>query len=148
VTITPAQFVAFQAMLVGDEETFKLLTAAADFHEGEGFSVLIASAFFAAAQRHFPPGWTHADVVRFVGHLRAGDGEMGETLSPTAAEQMLLTALTGAPMAGMFDENAKALAQIVLLAGLVSDLNAQDRYVFSAEARERTDAWMAQHNLQ
>jgi len=143
-TVTPAQFAALRAALTGDEETFERLTAAADFLNGEGFPVLVATAFVEAARQRFPPGWSRGDVVRFVGHLRARDGGAHEDLSATAAEQMLLSVLSEEPIAGEFNENAKGIAQVALLTELVSDLNEQDLSMFLAEVREQADAWLAQ----
>jgi hypothetical protein len=144
-TVTPDQFAALQAALAGDEETFERLAAAADFLNGEGFPVLVATAFVTAAQRRFPPGWSRGDIVRFVGHLRAHDGGANADLSAMTAEQMLISVLSGEPIAGEFDENAKGIAQFALLAELVSDLNEHDLSMFLAQAREQADAWLAQH---
>ena len=147
-TVTPAQFAALRAALTGDEETFERLTAAADFLNGEGFPVLVATAFVAAARQRFPPGWSRGDVVRFVGHLRARDGGAHEDLSATAAEQMLLSTLRGEPMGGQFDDFMKGYAQFALLAELVRDLNEQELSTFLAAAREQADAWLVQHSDQ
>jgi hypothetical protein len=144
-SVTPAQFAALRAALAGDEESFERLAAAADFLDGEGFPVLVATAFVTAAQRRFPPGWSRGDIVRFVGQLRAHDGGAHEDLSATTAEQMLISVLSGEPMAGEFDENAKGIAQVALLAELVSDLNEHDLSMFLAQSREQADAWLAQH---
>jgi hypothetical protein len=144
-TVTPAQFAALHAALTGDEETFERLAATADFLNDEGFPILVATAFVAAAQQRFPPGWSRGDVVRFVADLRAHDGGANEDLSATTAEQMLISVLTGEPMAGESDENAKGIAQVALLAELVSDLNEHDLSTFLAQAREQADAWLAQH---
>jgi hypothetical protein len=144
-TVTPAQFAALRAALVGDEETFERLTAAADFLNGEGFPILVATAFVAAAQRRFPPGWSGSDVVRFVGHLRARGEGTHENLSATAAEQMLLSVLRSEPMVSQFDEITKGYAQFSLLAELVRDLSEQELSTFLAWARDQADAWLAQH---
>jgi hypothetical protein len=140
---------ALRALLRGEDETFERLAATPDFHDGGGFPILVANAFYAAAQRRFPPGeWSPSDVVRFVGHLRARTvGEL-ENLSATAAEQMLTRALGGTPLAGEFDETTRGVAQMALLIALVSELDGQELDTFLAGARERADAWAAQHNLQ
>jgi molybdopterin converting factor small subunit len=148
VTVTPAQFAALRAALTGDEETFERLTAAADFLNGEGFPILVATAFVTAVERRFPPGWSRGDVVRFVGQLRARNEGAHENLSATAAEQMLLSVLRKEPVAREFDENAKSIAQVALLTELVSDLTEQELGAFLAEAREQADAWLAQHGVQ
>jgi hypothetical protein len=146
VTVTPAQFAALQAALAGDDETVERLAAAPGFLNGEGFPILVATAFVAAAQWRFPPGWSAGDVVRFVGHLRARDGGAHEDLSAGAAEQMLLGVLRGESLTGEFDETTKGIAQVALLTGLVKDLNEQDRSAFLAWARQQADAWLVQHH--
>jgi hypothetical protein len=148
VTVTPAQFEALRAALAGDEETFERLTAVADFLNGEGFPILVATAFVAAAQRRFPAGWSRGDVVRFVGHLRARNEGAHEKLSATAAEQMLLSVLRKEPAAREFDESTESIAQVALLTELVSDLTERELGTFLAEAREQADAWLAQHSVQ
>jgi hypothetical protein len=147
-TVTPAQSLALRAALTGDEETFERLAAAADFLNGEGFPILVATAFVAAVQRRFLPGWSRGDVVRFVGHLRARNDGAHENLSATAAEQMLLSVLRREPVAREFDENTKSIAQFALLTELVNDLTEQELGTFLAEAREQADAWLAQHSVQ
>jgi hypothetical protein len=144
--VTPAQFAALRAALDGDEETVDRLTAAPGFLDGGGFPILIATAFVAAAQRRFPPGWSSGDVVRFVGQVRARNEGAHQDLSATAAEQMLLSVLRGEPMGGEFDETIKGIAQVALLTELVSALNEQELRAFLAEARDQADAWLAQHS--
>lgn len=148
-TVTVAQVAALRALLTGEDETFERLAAAPDFQDGEGFPILVVNAFYAAAQRRFPPGeWSTSDVVRFVGHLRARTAGELDTLSAAAAEQMLIRALSGTPMADEFDETTRAVAQMALLIALVSELNDQELDPFLAGARERADAWATKHNLQ
>lgn len=147
-TVTPAQAATLRAALVGDDDAFNRLSTDPDVAKGEGFPILAAAAFAAAAQRRFPPGWSGGDVVRFVGHLRARSEGAYENLSATAAEQMLLSILRGEPMDGQFDDFMKGYAQFALLAELVRDLSEQELSTFLAEAREQADTWLAQHGDQ
>jgi hypothetical protein len=147
-TVTPAQVAALRAALSGDEDAFNRLSSDLDVAGSEGFPIVMAAAFVAAAQRRFPPGWSRGDVVRFVGHLRArGEGAL-EDLSATAAEQMLVSILRGELMDGQFDDFVKGYAQFALLAELVRDLSEQELSTFLAESREQADAWLAQHSDQ
>jgi hypothetical protein len=148
VTVTPTQFAALRAALDCDEEAWDRLSCDPEVTDGLGLPVLTATAFIAAAQRRFPPGWSVGDVIWFVGHLRARDEAAGEDVSAAAAEQMLLCALRGEPMGGQFDDLTKGYVQIALLAELVKDLNEQELSTFLAEARDRADAWLAQHGNQ
>jgi hypothetical protein len=132
VTVTLGQVAALRAALVGDEEDFERLSADPGVADGQEFPRLVATAFAAAAQRRFRPGWSVGDVVRFVGHLRAhGEGSY-EDLSAAAAEQMLLSILRGEPMGGQFDDFMRAYAQFALLAELVRDLSEQELSTFLA----------------
>jgi hypothetical protein len=147
-TVTLAQFGALQAALAADGETFERHAAAVDFLDGEGFSILLATAFVTAARRYFPAGWSRGDVVRFVGHFRARNRGAIEHLSVSAAEQMLLSALSGKPMTRHFDENTKSIAQFALLAELVRDFSEQEVSVFLAEVRGQADTWLMQRSNQ
>ena len=147
-TVTPAQAATLRAALVGDDDAFERLSAGPGLADGQEFPILVATAFTAAAQRRFPPGWSGGNVVRFVGHLRARDEGAYEDLSATAAEQMLLSTLRGEPMGGQFDDVMKGYAQFALLAELVRDLSEQELSTFLAAAREQADAWLAQHSGQ
>ncbi|MGH3250573.1 MAG: hypothetical protein ACRDOI_30800, partial [Trebonia sp.] len=126
------------------------LTAAADFLSGEGFGgdgfpILVATAFVSSVQRRFPRDWSHGDVVQFVGHLRARNQGACKDLSAAAAEQMLLSVLRGEPMSGQFDDFMKGYAQFALLTELVRDLSEQELSTLLADAREKADTWLAQH---
>jgi hypothetical protein len=147
-TVTPAQVAALRAALSGDEDAFDRLSSDPDVAGSEGFPILMAAAFVAAAQRRFPPGWSRGDVVRFVGRLRARGGGALEDLSATAAEQMLVSILRGELMDGQFDDFVKGYAQFALLAELVRDRSEQGLSTFLAESREQADAWLAQHSDQ
>jgi hypothetical protein len=103
----------------------------------------MATAFVAAAQRRFPPGWTVGDVVLFVGHVRARHDAAHEDLTAASAEQMLLSILRGEPIGSEFDEVTKGYAQITLLTELVSDLNEEELSTFLAQTREQADTWLA-----
>ena len=147
-TVTPAQVAALRSALSGNEDAFNRLSSDPDVADSEGFPILMAAAFVAAAQRRFPPGWSGGDVVRFVGHLRARGEGAYEDLSATAAEQMLLSTLRGEPMGGQFDDVMKGYAQFALLAELVRDLSEHELSTFLAAAREQADAWLGQHSGQ
>lgn len=145
-TVTTAQTAALRAALDGNEEAFSCLNSDPEVANGQGLPVLMTTAFVAAVQRRFLPGWSDGDVVRFVGHLRARNGGAGENLSATAAEQILLRVLRGKPMGSQFDEFTTSFVQFALLAELVNDLSEQEISTFLAEAREQADAWLAQRN--
>jgi hypothetical protein len=141
--ITDSHLAMLSAVLAGDVDAFDHLERAFDLDRNQELPAFVAHAFVAAARRRFPPGWSNADVIRFVGQLRArNQGEQSEVDSGVA-EQMLYSALRGEPMGGHFGEFAKGYAQFVLLAELVSGLDARQIDTFLEEARERADRWLA-----
>ena len=145
-TVTTAQAAALRAALDGNEEAFSRFSSDPEVANGQGLPVLMTTAFVAAVQLRFLPGWSDGDVVRFVGRLRARNGGAGENLSATAAEQILLRVLRGKSMGSQFDEFTTSFVQFALLAELLNDLSEQEISTFLAEAREQADAWLAQRS--
>lgn len=147
-TITGIQIAALQAILTGDNDAFHRLSMEPDLVHGDGFPVLIATAFVAAARRRFPTGCSNGDVIRFVGQVRARDEGKHADLSAVAAEQMLLNVLRGEPISHEFDEDTEGYAQIAILAELVSDLDEQQLDMFLVEARGQADTWLVNRHSQ
>jgi hypothetical protein len=144
-TVTDAQVTALRAVLTGDGETFDRVGGESGQDYGEEIGILTATAFATAARYQFPSQWSMPDLIRFVGRVRARDQGEYADISASAAEQMLRAALSDEPMHGEFDEVAYAYAQAVLLAELVSDLDAQQLDAFLAEARVQADRHLAAH---
>ena len=138
-TITADHVAALRAALAGDAAGFERLAGQSDLAHGQELSGLMAMAFIAAARRRFPAGWSVADVITFVGRVRAGDNGH-PALSPTLAEQMILSALRNAPLHGQPDETATAYTQFVLLRELVSDLDDEQLRTLLAAAAIRASA--------
>lgn len=145
-TVTTAQVAALRAALDGNEEEFSRLNSDLEGANGQGLPMLMTTAFVAAVQRRFLPGWSDGEVVRFVGRLRARNGGAGENLSAAAAEQILLRVLHGKPIGSQFDELTTSFVQFTLLAELVRDLSEQEISTFLSEARDEADAWLAQRS--
>lgn len=138
-TITAGHVAALRAALAGDAAGFERLAGQSDFADGQELPGLMAMTFVAAARRRFPAGWSAADVITFVGRVRAGDSGHS-VLSPTLAEQLLLSALRNAPLRGRPDETAAAYTQFVLLRELVSDLDGEQLSTLLAAAAIRASA--------
>jgi hypothetical protein len=141
--ITDGHLAMLSAVLAGDADAFDHLERAFGLDHNQELPAFVAHAFVAAARRRFPPGWSNADVIRFVGQLRARNQGEQSDVDTGVAEQILYSALRGEPMRGQFGEFDKGYAQFALLAELVSDLDARQIDAFLAEARERADLWMA-----
>jgi hypothetical protein len=148
-SIVNAEVAALRAALSGDSETFDRLAGTSGWDHGDEFGIMLATAFVAAARHRFPGQWSVADLVRFVGRIRARhQGEQAD-INASAAEQMLLAALTNQPepLRGNFDQIAKGYAQAAILAELVSDLDGQQLDAFLDEARMQANWWLAEHGL-
>lgn len=109
----------------------------------DGFGELMYAAFVLAVRRRFAPAWTRADVVRYVGSVRAHGLAEGD-IEPLAAESLILRAL-GRDVPPGIDEQAKAAAQAVLLAALVADLGLDDAALdqFLDQAWGLADRWLS-----
>jgi hypothetical protein len=102
------------AQVAEAERQFIMLARTGD---ADGIGELLYAAFVIAARRAFAPTWESADVVRFVADVRSSSAEAPGILDPAVAEDQLRAALGQEP-AGCSDEEARARAQLVLLATL------------------------------
>jgi len=102
--ITDVQMAALRAALTGDAEALDRLGSRYGWDYGGEFAALTAKAFVAAARRHFPSDWSSADVIRFVGRLRARKQGKKADVDAGAAEHMLVSSLSGLPMRGQFSD--------------------------------------------
>jgi hypothetical protein len=140
--IADVQMAALRAALTGDAETLDRLGSRYGWDYGGEFAALTANAFVAAARRRFPPGWSAADVTRFVGHLRARKQAENSDVDAGAAEQMLVSSLSGQPMRGQFGDLDTGYAQFALLSELVRDLSEWQLRTLLDEARAQADRWL------
>jgi hypothetical protein len=101
-------------------------------------------AFIIAARLRFAAGWSTSDVIRFVSRARLQDGNR-TTLSPTLAEQLILSALRDTPLSVQADEIAKAYTQFTLMKTLVSDLDDERLSLLLAQAQDDANQWIAEH---
>lgn len=141
--VTSEEVAALRFALTRDTEGFDRLDVAFPLEWTAGLPALMAHAFIAAARQYFPPGWTAADVIRFVGQLRARDQGSFSDVSAGAAEQMLLSALRGQPMHDEFDEADKGYTQIAVLSELVRSLDRHQLDALLQQARTQADSWLA-----
>jgi hypothetical protein len=139
--VTDDQVAALRALLANDRDRHEQLYAGLDRAEvGKGYNALVTASFGQATMRRFGSGYTQADLVRFVGDVRAKSAAVSESLDPEAAEVVLNAVLGNASTRGMSREN-KATAQILLLMGLVADEHLDDAGLdaFLADARKLAD---------
>ena len=107
----------------------------------DGFSELVYAAFAVAARRYFGGEWTRADVVRYVGSVRAR-GPADDEIDPVTAEALILRAL-GAELPLRAAEEVVLAVQTIVLGALIADLGlaVTGIDVFLAEARVLADRW-------
>jgi hypothetical protein len=139
--VTDDQVATLRALLANDRDRYRQLFAGLDRAEaGKGYNALVAASFGSAATRRFGSGYTQADIVTFVGDLRAKSVGVSEDLDPEAAELMLNAVLGTASTRGLSRET-KAMTQILLLMGLVADEHLDDASLdaFLVDARKLAD---------
>jgi hypothetical protein len=150
VTVVTAEYVAaLRASMTGNEELFSRLTTefqARDGGERSGnvYSALTGMALFIAARRRFPDGYTSADVVRFVGQVRARFADSANGIDPRVTERTLRGALGDATAVENLDKAAMATAVTALLYALLEDEDISgDRLdALLSEARLLADIWL------
>jgi hypothetical protein len=119
------------------ERQFIMLARTGD---ADGIGELLYAAFVIAARRAFAPTWEAGDIVRFVADVRSSSSEGSGILDPAGAEDQLRAALGQEP-AGCSDEEARARAQLILLAALTVrlGLTAQGLDNLVSDGRELAD---------
>jgi hypothetical protein len=146
--VTDEQMVWLHAYLSGEYElTERLTSQVTGSSAADGIAELAYAAFVIAARRKFSPGWTDADVIRFVAHVRAPRG-LSDILDPRAAEHQLRSALGGEMRTGYHpDDEARAAAQVILLDALVQDLNLDEpaRVDLLNQARDLANRLLTDH---
>jgi hypothetical protein len=150
--VTAEYVAALRASLTGDEQALTRLSAELQArdggeHSGDIYSALTGMALFIAARRRFTNGYTSADVVQFVGHVRATFADSANDIDPRVAEHTLRGALGDAAAAENLDKASMATAIHALLFVLLEDQDVTgDRLdALLSEARPLADLWLARH---
>ena len=144
--VTDEQVATLRAQLTGDFDEHKRLLEQLDpVAARTGYIALIAAAFFEAVDRRFVRGDQIADdaeIIDFVGSVRARSDEAGEKIDPVAAERLIRHSLGRGSIADLDDETVIS-TQMFMLAGLVAEaqLHATDLDGFLTEAREVAEEW-------
>jgi hypothetical protein len=138
------QVSALRAYLAGDFDTYKRLHGKLDPDAARtGYSALVSAAFCEAVERRFSTGTPPADVIKFVGDIRARSDRLGEQIDPRAAERMIRAVYTDEEIRDL-DPSTRLGTQVVLLAALIADeqLDAASLEEFLAGARDLADQWI------
>jgi hypothetical protein len=142
--ITDEQVATLRAHLAGDVEEYQRLWERLDRDAAKtGYMALLAAAFFEAVDRRFAKEGTVADVVEFVGDLRARLGDNSDEVDPTVAERLIRDALGDGTIADL-DEDTIVATKVILLTALISDeqLDKARLDEFMATSRELGDRLM------
>jgi hypothetical protein len=113
--ITDREAETLRAALTGDAETLRRNETELLQARETGLGVLTACALTLAARQHFSPQWSRADVIRFIGSMRAQNGGEYSDVDGSIGEQILLYALGGQPLPRELDEFAMGYAKLAIL---------------------------------
>lgn len=144
--VTEDQVAALRAQLAGDIDEHEQLFAQLDPTAARtGYTALIAAAFFEAVDRRFAKGSTiadDADIVEFVGSVRARSEDAAKKIDTRAAERLILHSL-GKGSIDDLDDATVIHTQMLLLAGLVADEQFDNAGLdrFMVEVRTVAEEW-------
>jgi hypothetical protein len=142
--VTDEQEATLHAQLAGKlEEHQRLLDGLDPVAARTGYSALVSAAFTVAVIDHFPEGTPEAEVIEYVGDVRART-EGAANIDPTLAERLILSVTRDGEL-GDIDPRASLQAQLILLAALIADASPDEAALdrFMARARRLADRWLA-----
>ena len=143
--VTDDQVATLRALLAGDFGEHGRLRAQLDLEaDREGYSALIAAAFFEAADRRFAASHAKADIVEFVASARATTPGTAEKIDPVLAERMIRGVFQNESLGDVPDQLVVE-TQLLLLAALVAEgrFGAGELDGFMAESRKLADRWIS-----
>lgn len=142
--VTDDQIATLRAHLAGDVEEHERLYARLGPAAGTGYNALVAAAFCTAVERRFAKDGTTADVVEFVGDVRARSERLSEAIDPHTAERVIRAVYTD-ELVDDVDDKTMGGTQIVLLTALIADAHLDDAGLdeFMAAARGLADQWLS-----
>lgn len=143
--VTDLQVAALRAYVTGDFDEHDRLRGQLDRDaDRAGWSALVAAGFFEAVDRRFAESGTDADVVEFVGSVRARSETLSDEIDPRIAERLIQYSLGKGSISGM-DGRVRLATQLLLLTALIIDEQLDDAGLdeFLAEARKIADQWIS-----
>lgn len=143
--VTDHQVATLRAYVTGDFDEHDRLRRQLDRDaDSAGWSALVAAGFFEAVYRRFSKEGTEADVVEFVGSVRARSEQLSNDIDPRIAEQLILYSLGTGSISGI-ESRVRLATQLILLTALIVDEQLDDAGLddFMAEARKIADQWIA-----
>jgi hypothetical protein len=138
--VTADAMEAMRAYLKGDADGYRRMVDRLDPAAKKAHGQLIGASFYIAANRRFAASHSNAQVVEFVGDLRARSDRLAEDIDPRQAERLIRASAFTDESVDDIDNGLYSL----LLAGLIADeqLTDADLETFLEEARELADEWL------
>jgi hypothetical protein len=139
--ITADQVATLRAYLTGDFDAYDQLRARLDSTAARaGYSALIAAAFFKAVDQRFAKSDADAEVVLFVGSVRARSEGLGDKIDPGVAERLIRAVYTDEEIDDLDGETVLG-TELLLLAALIVDEQFDDSELdeFLSAARKLAD---------
>lgn len=145
--ITDEQVAALRAYLTGDAESYSRIFERLDHADRLDFVTLMSAAFFEAVERRFVDDASTAEVVAFVGNLRARSDSLANSIDPSVAERLIRDVYTDEGVDDVSDE-AKGRLHALLVAGLIADARYDDATLneFLESARKLAEELLAPPN--
>lgn len=136
--VTAESVAILRTFLKGDIEQHQRLVDQLDSQAAKaGYSMLLGAAFFTAVERRFAKNGTDADVVDFVGDVRARSARLGDSIDPRTAERLIRAVYTDEDIDDI-DGKTFLGTQFILLAALVIDERLDDQGLDQFLAKART----------
>lgn len=139
--VTADQVATLRAYLKGDFGEYERLVDQLDSEAAQqGYSALLAAAFFKAIDRRFAKDGTEADVVEFVATVRARSDRLSDSIDPRTAERLIRAVYTDENIDDL-DGEAAISTQFILLGALVVEEQLDEVEIdrLLAEARALAD---------
>ena len=139
-TVSDLEVAAVRAFLSDDQEERRRLHQQMDPNSQAGYAALIAGACIEAVDRRFGKDSTDADIIEWVGQVRARSEETGDTLDPVVAERVVKTVL-GRDSLSDLDDSTVIQCQVMVTAAIVGEkqLDASQIDAFLSRARMIAD---------
>jgi hypothetical protein len=135
--VTESSVSILRTYLTGDIERHQRLVDRLDSHAAKAdYGLLLSAAFFKAVERRFAKNATDADVVEFVGAVRARSDRLHNSIDPRIAERLIRAVYTDEEIDDIDGRTAIGI-ELIMLAALVIDEGLNDAGLdrFLAEAR-------------
>ena len=134
----------FRAAIGGDAEGIDSATARLDADGWAGSVRHVFAVFGQAVQRRFPPGYTRADIVRFVADVRAASHDPG-SMSADTAEELVRVALGELDLDPELGFEEVVTPQISLAVAILRDERLSDAELdaFFTGVEEQVEGWLA-----